>query len=257
MNTWFFLLLIFFPFFSQSELSHPLFLSQAGAGGASLKEDFSFLLNPASISLQTKNKTALAYTFKAEKQKAFFSFADLKTQIPLAVSYQREWSQSFKQSEKDTLFLSSGLKLSPYFGLGVAVEKDLKKSTWNGSIGSIVRLRKQLSAGLFLNNLLKKENKNERSLSLALYYNWKSFITAKIDISKTVHQKWIYRGAVESLFQKFLSLRFGGAWFQKEQRGLISGGIAFQSPKLVLEYSLETNQKRDQYQQACVLILKI
>lgn len=254
MKTYCFLLLILFPAYSQSELSHPLFLSQAGAGGASLKEDFSFLLNPAAIALQNKNKTALAYTFKKEKQKAFFSFADLKTQIPLAVSYQREWSKSFKHSEKDILFLSSGIKISSYFGLGVTLEKDLKNSIWNGSIGSIFRLRNQLSAGIFLNDLLKKTQ--ERSLSLALYYNWKSFITTKLDVSKTTHQ-WIYRGALESVFQKFLSLRFGGTWLQKNQTGLISGGIAFQSPKFVLEYSLETNQKMNQYQQAFLFILRI
>ena len=253
----FFFLLILYPTYSFSKTSHPLFLSQAGAGGASLQEDFSFLLNPATISLQKKNKGALAYTFKDKKQKAFFSFADIKTKIPLAVSYQREWSQSFKRSETETLFLSSGFKLAPYFGLGASIEKNLKKSVWNGSLGSIIQLGSQFSTGLFLKDVLKRDKQNKRSLSLALYYSWRNFISAKIDVSKNNKKNYIYRGAVESFLKKFLSLRLGMSWFEKDQKGLFSGGIAFQSPKFVLEYSLETNQKMDSYQQGFVVILKI
>ena len=192
-------LLIFSPFYISAQLSKPLFLSQAGAGGASLQEDFSFLLNPATISLQTKNKGALAYTFKKQKQKAFFSFADLKTQIPLALSYQREWSQSFKKSEKETLFFTSGLKLSPYFGLGAAVEKDLKTSTWNGSIGSILRLGNQMGLALFLNDIFEKKNKKERSISLALYYKWKILWLQKLTSLNTLNKN----GSTEELWKVF------------------------------------------------------
>ena len=252
----FFLLFIFvFPVLSQSELSSPLFLSQGGAGGASLKEDFSYLLNPATIAFQNKNKAAMAYSFKKQEQRALLSFVDLKTKIPMAVTYQRDWSDSFTKSKNDKMFVSSGIKFSRYFGLGLTAEKELKKTTWNGSLGSILRIGNQISLALFLNQILKKENQNQRSLSFAAYHNWKNFFSTKIDISKTAHQKWIFRGGVESLFQNFFSIRLGGTWFQKNKKGLLSGGWAFQSPKFLLEYSLEANQKI--YQQAFVLILRI
>lgn len=244
-----------YPFFSQAELASPFFLSQGGAGGASLKEDFSYLINPATMGFQNKTKGALAYSFQAKNQTALFSFLDLKTKFPLAVTYQRFWSDSFQKSEKDIMFVSSGFKVAPYLSIGFTVEKDLKKTLWNGGLGSVLKLGNQMSMALFLNQILKKKNKNQRALSFAVYHNWKSFLSSKLDITKTAHQKWIFRGGLESFFQNFFSVRLGGIWFQKTQRRLISGGLAFHSPKLRLEYSVEKDEK--QYQQAFVLILQL
>ena len=237
------------------ELSAPLFLSQGGAGGASLKEDFSYLINPATIGFQKKIKTVVSYSFKQKKQTALFSFLDLKTKFPLAFTYQRFWSNSFNKSEKDKMLLSSGFKISPYLSLGVTVEKELKPSVWNGNLGSVLRLSNQLSTALFINQVLKKENKNQRALSIAFYYNWKHFFSTRLDITKPAGKEWIVKGGFESVFQNFLSVRIGGTWFHTTQNGLISGGLAFYSPKLLLEYSVETDQKT--YQQAVVLSLQI
>ena len=257
----FFPLLIFVcPFFSQAELSSPVLLSQGGAGGASLKEDFSYLINPATMGFQKKTKGALAYSFKSNnlkpnKQLALFSFLDLKTKVPLAITYQRTWTDSFKKSETNKMLFSSGFRVAPYLSIGLTVEKELKKSSWNGGLGSVFKFGNQTSMALFLNQILKKENKNQRALSLAFYHYWKPFFSTQLDITKTAHRKWIFRGGLESFFQKFLSVRLGGTWLQKTQRGLISGGLAFHSPKLRLEYGIEKDEK--QYQHAVLLILQI
>ena len=68
-----------FPLVSQAkrELSSPLFLSQGGAGGASLKEDFSYLINPATMGFQKKAKGVLSYSFNQSRQTALVSFAVL------------------------------------------------------------------------------------------------------------------------------------------------------------------------------------
>ena len=257
MRFFFFLFLFFASPMANStdELSSPVFLSQGGAGGASLKENLSYLINPATMGFQNKAKGSVSYSFKTNKQTVLLSFLDLKTKIPLALTYQRFWSDSFRNSEKDKVFISSGFQASPYLSLGFTLEKELKPSVWNGSLGSVLRLGNQLSCALFLNQILKMDNKNQRSLSIAFYYNWKHFFSTQLDISKTAHQQWIFRGGLESVFQKFFSVRLGGTWLQKTQAGLISGGVAFYSPKLLLEYSVQTDQKI--YQQAVTLTLRI
>ena len=262
MKLFFPLLVLTYSLFSQAELSSPFFLSQGGSGGASLKEDFSYLINPATMGFQKKTKGALTYSFKStnftpKKQTALLSFLDLKTKMPLAITYQRTWTDSFKKSEADTMFVSSGFRVTPYLSIGLTIEKELKNSSWNGGIGSILKFGNQTSMALFLNQILKKENKNQRALSLAFYHYWKPFFSTQLDITKTAHRKWIFRGGLESFFQNFFSIRLGGAWFQKTQRGLISGGLAFHSPKLRLEYSIEIERDEKQFQHAIVLILQI
>ena len=244
-----------YSFFSQAELSSPLFLSQGGTGGASLQEDFSYLINPAVMGFQKKTKGALSYSFKQKQQTALISLLDLKTKFPMAITYQRFWSDSFKKSEADKIFLSSGFKVAPHMSIGFTVERELKKSLWNGGLGSIFKLGNQTSLALFVNQILKQKKKNNRVLSLAVYHNWQSFFSTKLDISRTAQKEWVFRGGLESLFQTFFAIRLGGTWFQKKQKGLISGGIAFYSPRLWLEYSAEKDEEI--YQQAVVLIIRI
>jgi len=251
-----FFLLLSYPLISQAnELSSPVFLSQGGAGGASLSEDVSYLINPAAMGFQRMNKGALFYSFNPKRQMAFLSLSDVKTQFPVAITYQRFWSDSFRKSAKDKISISSGFSILPYASLGFSIEDFKSFSNWNGSLGSVVRLGNQFSLAVFLDQILKKENKNQRVLTLAFYYNWKQFFSTRLDISKTAHQGWIFRGGLESFFQSFLSIRLGGVWLNNTQKGLISGGLAFQSPKLSLEYSIQQNDKI--YQQALSLILHI
>ena len=245
-----------FPFFSHSNsLSPALFLSQGGSGGASLREDFSFLINPATMAFQKKNKSVLAYSFKKKEHTALFSFLDLKTNFPLAISYQRNWSRSFTSSDADKMFVSSALKISSFLSFGINIEQERLTKEWNGDFGSLFRVGNQTSLALFLNQILKKEMKNSSSLSIAVYHNWKNFFSIKMDASRYANKQWIVKGGIESLFQRFFSLRVGGTWFQKNKDYLLSGGLAFQSPKLLLEYSIETDYKM--YQQAFILIIHI
>ncbi len=253
------LIFIFWLFISSmsgyaEELSSPVFLGRAGAGGASLKEDFSYLINPATIGFQQQSKGALAYSFKKNKKLALLSLLDNQTKIPVAISYQRAWSDSFKKRDRDKMLFSSGFKVLPYLSLGLTVEKGLKPSEWNGALGSVLRMG-ELSLSLLFSPILKKENKNQRALSLAFYYDWKNFFSTYLDVSKTAHQSWIFKGGLESSFRSFLSVRLGGLWRNKDQEGIISGGLAFFSPKLSLEYSIQKDQRA--YQQAIWLSLRI
>ena len=237
------------------ELSSPLFLSQGGAGGASLEEDFSYLINPATMGFQKKIKGALSYSFKQSRQTALVSFADLKSKFPLAISYQRFWSDSFKDSARDKMLLSSGFKISPSLSFGFSAERETKPSAWNGGLGSVFKWSDHLSLALFLNRILEVEEKSQRSLSFAVYHQWKNFFSARVDISLSAHQKWVFRGGLETLLRDFLSLRLGGAWIEKTSQTFISGGLVLTGPKMLLEYSVEKDQSA--YQQALSLILRI
>jgi len=237
------------------KLSSPLVLSQGSAGGASLKEDFSYVINPATVGFQRRTKGAIAYSFKQKQKTVLVSFLDRKTNLPLAFTYQRFWSNSLKKPDKQTLLFSSGLQLSSFFSLGLTVEKEVKKPNWNGSVGSLLVLGEQLSIAFFMDQLLKIDDQDQKIMSLALYYNWKEFFSTKVDVSRTAQKEWIFKGGLESLFQNFLSIRLGGIWAYKKQKGWVSGGLAFYSPRLLLEYSLETDHKN--YQHAVVLNLYI
>ncbi len=245
-----------FPFLSQAaeQLSSPFLLSQGGAGGASLKEDLSYFINPAVMGFHKKTKAAFSYSLKNNNQTALISFLDRQTKLPLAVTYKRSWSDSFKNSDEDKMTVSSGFKVFSHVSIGLTVEKILKKSLWNGGLGSVFKVGRQTSLALYLNQILKQEGKNKRALSLAIYHNWKSYFSSKIDISRTAHQRWVFRGGLESFFQQFFSVRIGGTWLQKTKKGIISGGLAFHSPKLFLEYSVEKDETT--YQHAGVLVIR-
>ena len=244
------------------ELSHPFFLSQGGSGGASLREDMSYLLNPALLGFHTRTKGALSYSFKQKQQTLFASFLDLKTKLPVAFTYQRSWSDSFRKSEKDALFVHSGFQVSSFLSLGFSAQRELKLSHWNFSLAGALRLGSDLSLAVFLDEILKKENANHRALSVALYHQWRSFFSTQIDFSRTAQQQWILKGGLRSLFHPFFSFQLGGrAYFRDEtafrqiEQGFLSGGVSFESPKLLLEYGIETNQQL--YQHSIALLLRI
>ena len=238
------------------ELLPALSLSQAGSGGASLKEDFSYLLNPALIAFQKKSKGGLAYSFKKQKHLTVLSFLDAGTKFPLSITYQRFWSKSFKKRDKESLTLGSALKVAPYISFGVSTQKELRSAGWTGILGSNIRLAKTLSMAVFLNQNFTNKKFEQRDLSLAFYYSWRNFFSSQVDITKKPgSQNWLLTAGVESFFHDFFSVRLGGTWFYKTQDLWFAGGLNFKSPKLLLEYAVLSDQKT--YQHAIVLGLFI
>ena len=244
------------------ELSHPFFLSQGGSGGASLREDASYLLNPALLGFQRRTKGVVSYSFRERQQTVAASFLDLKTKLPMSITYQRTWSKSFRQSEENNLFIHSGFRVSPYLSLGLSVQRELKLSHWNFNLASVLRLSSDLGLAVFLDKVLKEEKAKQRVLTTALYHRWKNFFSTQVDFSRTEQKTWILRGGLRSLFHPFFSLQLGGrayfkddTAFQKIEQGFLSGGVSFHSPRLLLEYGIETNQKI--YQHSITLLLRI
>ena len=244
------------------ELSHPFFLSQGGSGGASLREDMSYLLNPALLGFQRRTKGAVSYSFKRKQQSTAVSFLDLKSKLPVAFSYQRDWTDSFRNSTKNNFFIHSGLRLSSSLALGAGIQKELKLSYWNFNLGSVLKLSPELSLALFLDKVLKEERAKQRVLTVALYHHWRSFFSTQIDFSRTEQRTWILKGGLRSLFNPFFSLQLGGrAYFEDEtafrkiKKSFLSGGVSFHSPKFLLEYGAETDHKT--YQHSITLLLQI
>ena len=240
-------------------LSHPFFLSQAGSGGASLREDMSYLINPSLLGFQKRTKGAISYSFKKKQQSAIASFLDLQTKLPMAISYQRLWSHSFKESAKDQFFVHSGFRVSPYFSLGARAQRGIKQSDWNFGLAGTLRLNSTLALALFLDEFL---DYRERILSVALYHQWRRFFSTQIDLSRTEQKIWILKGGLRSLFHPYFSVQLGGRTyfednklFNKIEEAFLSAGLSFHSPRLVLEYGLETNQKN--YQHSLTLLLRI
>ena len=246
----------------EAEFSHPFFLSQGGSGGASLREDMSYLLNPALLAFQTKAKAGISYSFKQKQKTVIASALDLKSKLPVALTYQRSWSESFRKSQENNLFVHSGFRLSPSLSLGFSVLRELKLSHWNFNLAGVFRVSSNLALSLFLDKVLEEEIKNQRVLSLALYHHWKRFFSTQIDFSRTEQRTWILRGGFKSLFHPLFSLQLGGRayfkddnLFKKIEKSFLSGGLSFHSPKLLLEYGIEADKKI--YQHSITLLLRI
>ena len=238
----------------------PLFIGQSGTGGASLQEDLSYIINPASLGFHKKSKLALHYSLQNQSHNAILSVLDLKTSIPIAVNYQRTWDKSFNKPEKSYWFFNSGFRLSSFASLGASVQKDLLSSDWNFNIGSLLKINSNLAIGLYMDKLLKEENKNLQSLSLAGYYRWKKFFLTQVDISRS-HREWIVKASVQSLFHPLFALRLGGFtsmetwdWSTRDKQAL-SGALSFNSPKVNLEYGMQKNPSN--YQHSLSLMIKI
>lgn len=255
-------LLCFSSIAEEIEFSHPFFLSQGGSGGASLREDMSYLLNPALLAFQTRTKGAVSYSFKQKQKTAMLSVLDLKNKLPVAVTYQRLWTQSFKNSRQNNLFIHSGFKILPSFSLGFSVQKELKLSQWNVNLAGTLRLNSNLALAIFLDKILEEEIKNQRVLSAAFYHRWKSFFSTQVDLSRTEEKAWILKGGLRSFFHPLISGQLGGRVyfeedeaFRKIEKSFLSGGISFHSPKLLLEYGIEADKKI--YQHSLTLLLRI
>ena len=238
----------------------PLFIGQSGTGGASLQEDLSYIINPANLAFHKKNKMAVHYSLQDKKHNAMLSVLDLKSSFPIAVSYQRTWEGAFNSPQSSYWLFNSGFRLSSFASMGASVRKDLLSSIWNLNLGSLLKLSSNFAIGLYMDDLLKENNKNLQSLSLAGYYSWKKFFLTQVDISRS-HTEWIVKGSFQSLFHPFFSVRLGGFstlqkldWSTRDKQAL-SGALSFNSPKLRLEYGIQKSSLN--YQHSLTLLLKI
>ena len=236
----------------------PFFISQSG--GAGLKEDLSYIINPALLGFHRKSKVALSYSLQNKRQTGMISVLDLKTSLPIAVSYQRTWLDSFNTPQISYWFFNSGFRLSPFSSIGASVKKDLLSSAWNFNLGSLLKVSSNFAFGLYADNLLKESNKNLKSLSLAGFYEWKKFFLTHVDLSRS-QKEWIVKGAFQSLFHPFFSVKLGAFATLSEmnwntvKRQVLSGGLSFNSPKFILEYGIQ--KEKLSYQHSLSFLLKI
>ena len=267
----FLITILFFPclFFNASsfansekdKLQHPFFLSVSGSGGAALNENFSYLINPSLLAFHKRKKAGFSYSFRSKNQTAVFSIVDNKIKLPVALTYQRWWYDSFKNGKQNKLFFSSGFKLTPYLSLGFNVERSLESPfSGNAGIGSFLRLSSQVGIALFLDKALIEKDQNLRVLTVAGSYRWKNFFSIQSDLSKSARDDWILKGGIESLFHPLLSFQLGGLAYMKElnfqevKRYLLSvWGLSFFSPKFVLKYGLQSDSKSYQHSFTCLI----
>lgn len=248
----------------EDKLQHPFFLSVSGSGGASLNEDFSYLINPALLAFHQRKKIGLSYSFKNESQTGVLSLVDNRVKLPVALTYQRWWSDSVTKAGKNKLFLSSGLKLSNFFSLGFNIERKIEKTTeslffGNASIGSFLKLSPQFGMALILDKVLKEEDQNLKLLTVSGSYLWKNFFSIQTDLTRSAQKNWTVKGGLESLFHPLFSFQLGGIAFMKElnlkemESYLFSGGLSFHSPKFSFQYGLQTDSKNYQHSLTCLI----
>lgn len=223
----------------------PLHLAYGGAGGASLKPDFSYLINPAILGYGKNQGSLLAYSIKSHWQTVLVSLTDRKAGLPVGVTFQREWHSQGTFSPLNRWSVSAGSKITSYFFLGVTARRDKAKgeeSQWNGDMGALFLLGRQTALGVTLSEVLIYESQNRRALNFGFYQSWTHFLNGRVDVSFSRENEWIVRGGVETLIQKFFAVRLGGLWSFKEEKALFSGGIGFYGPRLQFDYALQRDK---------------
>ena len=218
------------------------FLALGGSGGASLKENLSYIINPALIGFQSRSKGGIFYSIRKNRQTGGLSFLDHHTKIPLALTWRRRWSRSFMDSDGQSLKAALGFRLTSWLSFGLKAQREWRPLAWNGGLGLAVRLQEGIGLALYGDPVFKEKKQDRRNMSLAFYYNWREVFSFQGDLSVSTKKKWIARGGLESFFQKFFSLRLGGVWRQNTRPLSFSGGLAFQNQRFVLEYGLEKDK---------------
>ena len=223
----------------------PLHLAYGGAGGASLKPDFSYLINPSILGYGKNQGSLLAYSMKSGWQTILLSFADQKAGFPVSVTFQREWHSQKEFSPLNRWSVSAGSRITSYFFLGMTARRDKAKgeeSQWNGDVGALLRLGRQTALGVTLSEILIYESQNRRALNFGFYQGWTHFLNGRVDASFSRENEWIVRGGIETVLQKFFAFRLGGLWSFKEERALLSGGVGFYGPRLQFDYALQRDK---------------
>ena len=251
----YFLFLLFIPWISFSEIYSAFHLHHSGAGRASLKEDLSHILNPATLGFHRNPKSAIAYSFKGNNQNISLAFTDLKTMIPMGIVYERSWSSQFSVGDWDHIEVFVASPISRLFSMGLNIyrdslpnkdssSEDKKISVWNGGIGTIMRLSPQTALSVNVNHLLVYNEINNRSINLGFYQNIMKLFNLYADASYSKENKWHLKGSFELNFKKFLSLNIAHSWDVEKESGLLSGGISFQGPRLQLDYGIEKHKSQ-------------
>ncbi len=238
------LLLLSIGHTSLARLSPPFHLSYNGSGVASLSEDFSHLLNPAALGFHRRSKSAIAYSIKNKHQMTSLVFTDLKTGIPLGINYERYWSSRLTKSDIDRVHVSMGAAVTPFLSLGATIHREtLKKITkevfWNGDLGALLRLSPRTGVGATLNQLIINDKIKNRVATFGFYQKLIRTFNVRVDFSYSQKDKWITRGALETLFKQFLSLRVGSSWDFQTKQMFYGAGLSFYGPRLQLDYSIE------------------
>ena len=209
-------------------------LAYSGAGSASLKPDFSYLINPALLGYAGKQRSLLAYSFKSHWQTVLFSFLDQTVGIPVSVTFQREWHSQGEYSPMNLWSVSLGSRIASHFSMGLTArrDKDQKgKTRWNGDVGALLKLGRQTALGVTLSEVLVYESQNHRKVNFGFYQGWTHFLSGRVDVSFSREQEWVVRGGAETLVQKFLALRVGGLLvLQGGARAFFPEGWVFMDP---------------------------
>ena len=235
----FFLLLI--PFLAFGFSSPPLQLPYGGAGAASLKNDFSYLINPALLGFQTKSQLLLAYSMEGRDQRGLVAMQDRKGVLPLGISYVRFWKH--KGGVENKWSVSVGQSLGDFLSIGVNIHKDHLKPPWNADVGLVFKPAAKTALGLVFGNLTVSKNTNrEKVLTLGAYQEYGGFFSIRADASRLRKQGWLFKGGFETLFYNFFALRMGGLWIKRKKEGILSGGAGFYGPRLHLEYGAQKGE---------------
>lgn len=238
-----FFFLLFFPSLVFGGNLPPLQLPYGGAGAASLKDDFSHFINPATLGFQNQSQVLLSYALDGEIQKGIIALQDRQGGFPMGLSYGRLWRKKGPAENKWSLSLAQ--PLGSYFSFGVNVHRDHLKPPWSGDVGLLFKPATKTALGVSLGNITVSKGSSQRDkvLTVGGYQEFGGFFSVRADASHLKNQGWLFKGGFETLFYNFFAVRVGGVWKDREKTPVLSGGGGFYGPRLQVEYGTQKDKR--------------
>ena len=230
----------------------PFQLASGGAGVASVKSDFSYIVNPAILGFYSRSQIGGAY-YKTEDQlkKTIISIVDTGSLIPMGITYEREFDKELKTATKERWETSVGYMFQRFLSLGVTIQREKEATSeayiWEVKAGGILKLRPHFKVGIVFENLKSyaQSSQNKPHMIIGAHYNWSHFLNVRADLNYKNLETWSLAAGTETVIKKFIALRVGGHWIpssleRKTDDLFISFGAGLKSPKLQFDLAYST-----------------
>jgi len=182
--------------------------------------------------------------------------------FPGAIHYLRirDTGRSAEPADGELWHLTMGEQILPNLGFGLSgyrlayrVRGERETVQWNGSAGLIWVVNRKLGVGYTMSNLARPSGRVPEGLredlrhGVGVYADVAEIANLRLDISRreahNPNRGFVYMAGFESMSGKFLVVRMGYRVDDSAHERHATAGIAFNGPRLKLEYSVEKNME--------------
>ena len=225
----------------------PLSAPFSGAAGASLRNDFSFLSNPALLAFQTKPSLLAGWRLSDRSQTGLLAAQDFSGGLPVGLFLSKIWKseKAGKAGKGVNWGFAAAQKAGRSLAFGGAVHKT-GPSLYRARLGLGFKAGRRAAVGLSFGSppvsfsRRRAWRKAEQAFSAAAFQGFGDSLSARAEADFDFKAKgWIVKGGAEGRLFKFLALRGGGICHLKRNSCSQSFGAGVAGARLQIDYGAE------------------